>query len=301
MVVYDGEALRGNQMDVRDLAPALLALGEILEFANQRLNGDRATVQVRVKAFKSGCFGVLLEMAQDFLGTLLDFFGPDTKVRNALDILNLLGFTVRDATVSGVIALIALIKLCKGAKPKNRIEMPDGNVKLQFEGKEGADDVVVSKDVERLFDDERVRSAIFKSLEPLRKNGIDDFCVEEKGQRRVLVTKSEVYYFDIPYEAPTELKVDRTPQERIFSITSLSFKEGNKWRLSDGEQSFNVRIEDEDFLKKVDSGLPFAKGDMLRVLLVTNPVMYKEELRTEYIIIKVFEIIRKPRQVDLPE
>lgn len=39
-IKYDGPELSGGEMDVRDLTPALLALGEIAKVANQKFNGD---------------------------------------------------------------------------------------------------------------------------------------------------------------------------------------------------------------------------------------------------------------------
>lgn len=60
-VLYDGEALRNNEMNVQTLAPALYAFGTLLEEANAAINGSRAKVSVNVKAsFKTGCFGIEL-------------------------------------------------------------------------------------------------------------------------------------------------------------------------------------------------------------------------------------------------
>jgi hypothetical protein len=57
-VVYDGPALAEHAMDVRDLAPALLAIAETLEEANTVLNGNRAQVRVQVHAsFKTRAAG----------------------------------------------------------------------------------------------------------------------------------------------------------------------------------------------------------------------------------------------------
>ena len=47
-LAYDGEALASHCMDVRDLAPALMGLGELLNAANFELNGKNVGLEVKV-------------------------------------------------------------------------------------------------------------------------------------------------------------------------------------------------------------------------------------------------------------
>ena len=53
-VVYDGPALAGSTIDVRELAPALLAFGDVIEQANFTLNAGRTSVALRCVACQ--CF-----------------------------------------------------------------------------------------------------------------------------------------------------------------------------------------------------------------------------------------------------
>ena len=54
---YDGPALSDRSMDVAELAPALLALSDLLKIANTYANGDRAGVKVKVNAdLEQHCF-----------------------------------------------------------------------------------------------------------------------------------------------------------------------------------------------------------------------------------------------------
>jgi hypothetical protein len=51
-------------MDVQDLAPALLAMAEIAKIANQKLNGDRASIKVLVNAdIEHKCFQLDLSLS----------------------------------------------------------------------------------------------------------------------------------------------------------------------------------------------------------------------------------------------
>lgn len=67
-IAYDGPALRDHAMDVRDLAPAMMGLGQLFDAANTALNGDGTRVRVQVKATEPGCFQINFEVIQTFGG-----------------------------------------------------------------------------------------------------------------------------------------------------------------------------------------------------------------------------------------
>lgn len=63
-ITYDGPSLAASEMDVRDLAPALLAAGDLLDAATRALHGERIKAQINVRAsFKTGCFGIDFALA----------------------------------------------------------------------------------------------------------------------------------------------------------------------------------------------------------------------------------------------
>lgn len=74
-IIYDGPALTDSLMDVRDLAPALLALGDAIEEANFALNRKKSSISLKVNAsFQSGCFGIEFDVIQGTLDQALSLF-----------------------------------------------------------------------------------------------------------------------------------------------------------------------------------------------------------------------------------
>jgi hypothetical protein len=63
-MTYEGEALENNTMDVKDLAPSLLALGQMFERANSLFNRSNAEISLNIKAICLGSFNVALMLNQ---------------------------------------------------------------------------------------------------------------------------------------------------------------------------------------------------------------------------------------------
>ncbi len=73
-LAYDGEAVRRGSMGVYDLAPALLAVGDLIRDTNEALNGRHTSVQVSVESdFKHGSFEVSFLLDQSTLQAAKDF------------------------------------------------------------------------------------------------------------------------------------------------------------------------------------------------------------------------------------
>lgn len=278
-------------MDIRDLAPALLALGDVLEEANRTINGDRCKISISVDAsFRAGSFGMELVIGS-LLHNTIDFL-TGNPVTAALNLLGLLGFTSQ--AQKGV---VQLIKWVRGRKI-SRVELLDnGNVKIFIDDQSEE----VDKRVVDLFRNYKLRQALEKAIsKPLEQEGITDFAVSTDGGKTFeRVTKNEQIYFVAPVledEEITDSVVGKTLQ-----LVSLSFKEDNKWRFTDGASTFFATIADQAFLDQVDkSESSFSKGDTLSVELRVKQWMSGEELKTEYIVEKVLEHKSGNRQISLP-
>jgi hypothetical protein len=278
-VVFNGSSLDTHQMDVRDLAPALLALADAVKAANAAINGEHAEVRLDVVGKpKSGSFGIDLTVAQNLFQQFTDLFSGNsvTAVANALALLGALGFI-------GQKGLIGLLKKLKGRKPVSIT--PDGDyVKFVLEDSET---IEVDLFTGRLYQDRQTRIEMVKVFKPLEKEGVDFLSAGIDGKLEVVCDKDD--YATLVASSDVEILLNRQETEQIVLIEAAVFKDGNKWRFNNG-QSFHAELQDIEFLRRIDSGSErFGKGDRLRVQLEITQYDILGKLETRYAVLKVIE------------
>ena len=281
-VVYDGKALDEHLMDVRDLAPAMLAISDLLVHVNKEINGDKLEIKLNVKAnFKAGSFGIEFIETLSWVNQIRDLLTTNTAMAlaNAAGILSLIGFF-------GHKGVIQLYKKLKGLPPV-RVEESLDNAKVFYTETEY---IEVSKDVLRIYKNKNIAYDINKMLEPLSKEGIDSFYIvkdSNKDDVELLISDKELSFFE--YQ-PIEDSLGENISETYVQIELITFKDKNKWKFSIGDSTVSAQILDDLFLQKINNGdLRFGKGDLLKVRLKTSQILAHGKLKTEYEVIKVLE------------
>lgn len=295
-VLYDGPALASSEMDVRELAPALLALGNLLEEANSTLNDGRAQISVKVKAsFKTGCFGIELDVAQTFLQQMNILFACE-KVATAKQLLEWLGLLVGTGTIGLACGkgLIGLLKWLRGRSFNRVVLLEDGLVRIELDG----DHFVIEQQVIELYRQAKLRAALQDVMKPLESPGITEFAVTDKKQHRfVVVESSELSYFIPPELAPELLSEEEV--EMNLQLVNIAFKDDNKWRFSDGSTSFYAQVTDRRFLDQVRRNESFSGGDILKARLLRTQSLTGDAMKTEFVLLEVLEHRRAASQIPM--
>ncbi len=293
-IIYDGPALEKSEMDIRELAPALLALSDALEETNAVFNQSRAKVAISVKgSFKTGSFGIDLNLNQDLLNTLLNVIGTE-EIKNGATLIAYLGFGYQSSK-----GLLAVLKWLRN-RAITCIKM-DGEKAEIFVDDEM---IEVEKEVVKLLGNHKVRKALERAIvEPLRREGITSFaCTEElKGNKTEfeVITAAESLYFVAP--EPEDEEINESRYETNLQSVSISFQEDNKWRFSDGTNTFYAVVADADFIEKVQKNeIFFAKDDILRVQLYMRQTLTANGIKSDYIVEKVLDHRSAARQLKLP-
>ena len=287
-LIYEGPAVESGLMDVRDLAPALLAFGNLVEATNRIVNGDAASAKVQVKTVGAGSFAIGLDVTVAFVQTVRDFLsGPEATAA-----ANLIGILTGTATIGG--GAIWLVKKLRGRSPGAVRRKEGRRVEVEIDG----ETIEVDEVVARVSVDVSVRAALERVVaEPLASEGIDAVQLGQTDHME-RIEKPEGFAFRPPIDR--EAGAYEYRYRAPFSIVTLSFKQGNKWRLNDGRTILNVTVVDHDFLRAVDlSEIAFAKGDILICDVRVETRERPGGLHSEFFIERVIEHRRPTQQPSL--
>lgn len=286
-VTYDGQSLENHEMDTRDLAGALLAVGDLAGDAASALYGEGVKTTVKVRAsFRTGSFGIDLSLHQNLLTSIFSLL--DGHAAEAM------------ANASGILGLIwemiNLIKWVGGRKIRSIEKRGESRIVVLLEA---GDSQEFDEKVVKLFQDLKTRNSLTKVISPVAKSGIDSVRFSEESSEGVEIVKGELGYFDVPVQ-PDDLLLDET-RTMALSIVSLAFKEENKWRLSDGSSTIYADISDREFLKKVDENMiSFSKGDVLMCRVRVTQWQDVSGVKTDYVVEEVLEHRSGRRQLKIP-
>jgi hypothetical protein len=270
-IIYEGPAVADGSMNVKDLAPAMLAIGTLFETANTISNGQLASVNIKVRATSPGSFHILYEVIQTSQVIAPNLLATATQIRDWL---------IGGVVIGG--GIFAVIKWARGRKPKlTQINKELYTLTIDGETYE------IPLALLRLYQDASIRQSIANIVRPVKEEGIDSLQIRGDNLLLQEVKKEESEFFDLP--ETQELLLDET-RRQAFSITTLSFKEDNKWRLTDGQSTFLVAMKDVAFQRRVDNNeVSFAKGDVLLCDLRTIQWQVQSGVRTEYEVVKVIK------------
>ena len=298
-ITYEGAALADGVMDVRELAPALLAFGDLVRDANSILNGERAIVRVLVCAdFRKGSFAVDFEIIQKLLDRAMGLLTGD-EIDKANAILRFLG-------IGSAYGLFQLVRKIGSRRVKNVVPVesttPSGTVRLEIEGM--TELIEVAEEVAQLAKDQRMRENLAGVTRPLTREGVESLRIHCEDDTPTVITSEEADSYLPPTltieddDAATETSY-RT-RLAVHTVT-LGGDMTAKWRFHDGENLIWVRIEDPEFCERVRTGEPFSKGDILDVTLRVQQTEDKDgRLSSSRAVTKVHDHIRAPRQQGLP-
>lgn len=296
-IIYDGPALENNEMDVRDLAPALIALSDLFDEANQVLNQGRVELSTHVKAsFKTGCFGIELGVFQGFASSIKGLFQDDPIV-GAATLVTLAGFcTVKNISQG----LLSFIKWLKGREIQEIVLLDNEKVKVVVD----SDAYETEKKIIDLYRNERIRKALEAAIyKPLQKDGIDSFgCavkMPQNGDDFFSISKLESQSF-------IATKTEDEPLEEIEYVAhihalNIAFQDDNKWKFSDGSNKFFAEMKDIAFIERIQSNdIAFRKDDILKARILMKQKLTAAGLKPEYQVLEVLDHRSAHRQLELP-
>jgi hypothetical protein len=239
-IAYHGPALQDGHMQMLALSVGL---------RGQALYGESVTIKVEVDPeFESGSLIIPVHILSDAVRVAEGFLtGPAiTALVNLITLLGFFGF-------SGV-TLYALFKRLKG----RRIEKPEDVPR----------DMKIDISIElliRVYNDAEVQENLRKTLAPLHLDGVEEFQTRRQGEVIQTVSKEDLKEAD---EAELE---DLTKNEEIeLDIEKAAWRRNLAWHFNDGKTSFDAKIEDKNFWKRIEQGEAFADGDRLKVHLETT-------------------------------
>lgn len=271
---YHGETIDLSGMNSYDVANYIIAFSNFAGVISKQAYGEKIKLDTSIRGFRGDSFDI------DFI---LHVSGIAAGIFTSTSPLSINDFIelIKDS-------ITAWIHL-NGTAPKsiNRTDINDNHNVFQLENQNGQM-LYVTDSVINVITSPRAGEAAEQFIKKPLESGLHSVKIRSPHINEPVVIDQ--------VDAPSFIMIDMEKHisENIVKmgllIESATFKEGNKWRFSDGQNSFFADIIDEDFLRRIDSGSErFGKGDMLIAEVRFTQSSSNGSLKMERAIIKVID------------
>lgn len=291
-VTYNGPNVGRGTINVYDLAPALLAIGDLIRDADRLLNSNRTSVELKVNSdFVSGSFGIHFVVEQLPVEALNQAFSFASVIDARALVHALFGAAkehseqIAEATVAG---LIGIYKLLHGEKPKvGSITIQDNHGTINIDNRK----IEVDAAGAQLYLNDSIRADIDQVARSVAKDGIRQLEISQNGKLLDTLGQEDVPFQIREFEMGVEDgQIISGSREALVKVVTANFENG-KWRFSDGTSKFNATMADPVFQQKLDERQEgFYKGDLLRVKIRTDQMeLPNGKIKSEHVIQEVLE------------
>jgi len=268
----DGQDM-SDGLDVFELAPILLSVGELIKESNRTLNPYGKDIAVNVKPFEKGSFIIdILLFAGSNYQQIIDLVN-NNSIQEIKELLEWIGLIGGGTSYS----LVWLIKKLKG-KPKTVEQISANEIRYTAENNIT---YTVNPKVAQLFQNCKIQNLIYSAYgKPLENENIEDvecYLKDEKENTNVIfekeTAKSIKKYSEAVLPSLTAEEDVETSMEVFVSPKRGSFDaDPRQWSFRMGgskDQIIKATIKDEKFLQKYKNNeIRLHFTDVLKVKLV---------------------------------
>lgn len=264
---YQGPAVDDGTMNVYDAAANMVAFSNFVVAGAHKLYGDNVEVTAAVTAFKHASFGTdLLFKISTATAALLPMLPNVVSVAT----------TVKES--------IELYRFLKGEDPAKVEHINDHSINVT---NNNGNIIVVNTPALHLTLDRKAGEAAAQFIgEALSKPGVNQIEISTEGAKLVEASKGDAQFY---HPIGDEETLTESTSRMGLIIESLSFKDGNKWKMWDGAETLGYTMEDDVFNQRVNNGEAFRKGDILYCDVRVTQTKSGGTLKLQRAIVKVHD------------
>lgn len=282
-IAYDGPALADDGMELLDLAPAMMAMGQLLQSANAHANGGRAKLNVMVHPLRRGSMLIDLQTIVHGIPATAALGGMVTRAHDLWKF------------VFGNKGLLEVLKGLRGEKAATKAD-EQGRIVIRIENSPDARVLVVDPTVAKMVLDENDRRSAAAVVRPLMREGVEALKRIDGASEATIAEKKDLRAFENPdhRHEPPDSSESVSESETVIVPRMQATYSGPRWRVrpQGADLDFYVAITDEQFLNDYIAGnVDLRPGYGLKVRLRTRTRQDERGMMTvEYTATKVLGV-----------